>query len=214
MFPDPENVVEADLERGGIIPPHDEEQEQEQQAGESDKERPSAPAPTPDGINPADFPDGGWQAWLVVFGGWCGLFCTFGTARALDHGMPVASAIGLGVVTAGGGGLMRDVVANEIPAVFSGSDLYVVPATAGAALTALAVTVGWWGPVAAVVLSASVFGFRMLAWNLLWRVPAPMRSWSVRGIDRRLWRGRTVFGRPGRDDDEDVSRDRPPRPRR
>ena len=68
-----------------------------------------------------------------------GLFCTFGAARAVQHGMPVASAVGLGVVTAVGGGLMRDVVANEMPAVFSGSNLYVVPATTGAALTVVAV---------------------------------------------------------------------------
>ncbi|KAI5466826.1 major facilitator superfamily domain-containing protein [Mariannaea sp. PMI_226] len=27
---------------------------------------------------PADFPDGGREAWLVVLGGWCALFCTFG----------------------------------------------------------------------------------------------------------------------------------------
>ncbi|PFH63005.1 hypothetical protein XA68_10417 [Ophiocordyceps unilateralis] len=33
----------------------------------------SAKAPGPDG-----FPDGGFEAWLVVFGGWCALFCTFG----------------------------------------------------------------------------------------------------------------------------------------
>jgi hypothetical protein len=39
----------------------------------------AAPAPTgPPGFNPADFPDGGMEAWLVVLGGWCALFCTFG----------------------------------------------------------------------------------------------------------------------------------------
>ncbi|PAY22647.1 hypothetical protein CEY15_12210 [Dietzia natronolimnaea] len=153
-----------------------------------------------------------------------GLFCTFGTARALDHGMPVASALLLGVVTAVGGGLLRDVVANEIPAVFNGSDLYVIPAATGAALTALAVSTDTWGPVAAAVLSAFTFTFRMVAWRLQWRVPAPMRGWSMRGIDTRLRRDRPVFGRPGRmrgDDDElrrdedvDDYRDGPPGPRR
>lgn len=32
----------------------------------------------PAGPSPGDFPDGGREAWLVVFGGWCALFCTFG----------------------------------------------------------------------------------------------------------------------------------------
>ncbi|KAF3763283.1 MFS general substrate transporter [Cryphonectria parasitica EP155] len=30
------------------------------------------------GHHPSDFPDGGMQAWSVVLGGFCGLFCTFG----------------------------------------------------------------------------------------------------------------------------------------
>lgn len=167
---------------------------------------------------------------IVAFdAGGLGLFCTFGTVRALDHGMPVASALLLGVVTAVGGGLMRDVVANEVPAVFDGSDLYVIPATTGAALTVLAVVTGTWGPVAAVVIPAFAFAFRMVAWRLQWRVPAPMRGWSFRGFDTRLRRARSVFGRPGphgEDDDEDHDeddrpeggerdrRDRPPRSRR
>jgi len=28
--------------------------------------------------NPDDFPDGGLQAWLVVVGGFCAVFCSFG----------------------------------------------------------------------------------------------------------------------------------------
>ncbi|KAL7790298.1 major facilitator superfamily domain-containing protein [Trichoderma ceciliae] len=30
-----------------------------------------------------DFPDGGLEAWLVVFGGWCALFCTFGLVNCV-----------------------------------------------------------------------------------------------------------------------------------
>jgi hypothetical protein len=37
----------------------------------------AAPAGPPPGMRPEDFPDGGAQAWLVVFGGWCALFCTY-----------------------------------------------------------------------------------------------------------------------------------------
>jgi len=62
IWPDPANVVEADMEKGGVIP---------------------TPPAVPGGINPADFPDGGAEAWLVVFGGWCGLFCTFGLVNCV-----------------------------------------------------------------------------------------------------------------------------------
>lgn len=139
-----------------------------------------------------------------------GLFCTFGTARALNHGMPVASALLLGVVTAVGGGLLRDVVANEVPAVFSGSNLYVIPAATGAALTAVAMATGTWGPIAATVLSLLVFGFRMVAWRRQWSVPAPVRSWTVRDLDLLRRREKSVFGGPrreGRDDDDHRDHD-------
>ena len=57
IFPEGEAEAEADLERGGAIPKS---------------------TPTAGGINPADFPDGGIEAWLVVLGGWCCLTCSFG----------------------------------------------------------------------------------------------------------------------------------------
>ncbi|ATY64058.1 Major facilitator superfamily general substrate transporter [Cordyceps militaris] len=43
---------------------------------------PPAPSPAP-GPSPSDFPDGGREAWLVVFGGWCALFCTFGLVNCV-----------------------------------------------------------------------------------------------------------------------------------
>lgn len=41
------------------------------------------PAGPPPGMRPEDFPDGGRTAWLVVFGGWCALFCTFGLVNCV-----------------------------------------------------------------------------------------------------------------------------------
>ena len=147
---------------------------------------------------------------IVVFdAAGLGLFCTFGAARALDHGMPVASAIGLGVVTAVGGGLMRDVVANEMPAVFSGSNLYVVPAATGAGLTVVAVETGMWGPITATALAVFVIAFRLLAWWQQWRVPLQMRGWTVRDLEVLRRRERSVYGRPARGGDGDDAGEAP-----
>jgi hypothetical protein len=62
----------VDMEKGSV-PEREAEPEQE-------------PRPEPDtklkieltGPNPDDFPDGGFQAWLVVVGGFCAVFCSFG----------------------------------------------------------------------------------------------------------------------------------------
>ncbi|KAF5546003.1 monocarboxylate transporter 2 [Fusarium mexicanum] len=67
IHPEPANAVAADLERGD-----NDEKKQEQ-----------PPAGPPPGMAPADFPDGGSEAWLVVFGGWCALFCTFGLVNCV-----------------------------------------------------------------------------------------------------------------------------------
>ncbi|KAK1593465.1 major facilitator superfamily transporter [Colletotrichum navitas] len=77
MYPKPSDVVEADLEKGGPAPAHHligADADAETKPGEG---APPAPA-APPGINPADFPDGGAEAWSMVFGGWLTLFCTFG----------------------------------------------------------------------------------------------------------------------------------------
>lgn len=67
IYPEPTNAVEADLERAEA----DEKAPAKPEGG-------AGPGGPPPGMAPADFPDGGLEAWLVCFGGWCALFCTFG----------------------------------------------------------------------------------------------------------------------------------------
>lgn len=126
-----------------------------------------------------------------------GVFVTTGTTIAMAAGVPVASAILLGVLTGVGGGMIRDVLANEIPAVFNGSDLYILPAIVGAALMALIWSLGWFEPWWALVIAVLVFAFRMLAWHFEWRVPSPMRGWSYRSV---LGRNLSVFRRSSEHD--------------
>ncbi|WP_442921869.1 trimeric intracellular cation channel family protein [Microbacterium sp. CH12i] len=65
---------------------------------------------------------------LIFDAGGLALFCTTGTVTALGEGMNPVAALLLGVTTGVGGGLMRDVVANRDPQLFSSDDLYAVPA--------------------------------------------------------------------------------------
>ena len=52
-----------------------------------------------------------------------GVWSTTGCVKALTHGMPLF----LGVLTAVGGGMVRDIASGEIPSIFGGSPLYAVP---------------------------------------------------------------------------------------
>lgn len=65
-----------------------------------------------------------------------GLFAVSGTLKALDYHLPVFEAALLGTLTATGGGVIRDVLVNEVPMVLQ-RELYAVPAFVGGLLFAL-----------------------------------------------------------------------------
>lgn len=100
-----------------------------------------------------------------------GLFAVSGTASALAAGMPAIVAAILGVVTATFGGVLRDVLCNELPVVFTDRRPYALCAFAGAwAFIALAATP--LDPVAASLASVGLAsGLRLLAVARDWRLP-------------------------------------------
>lgn len=63
-----------------------------------------------------------------------GLFTVAGTYKALLFSAPVTVAILLGVITAVGGGVLRDVLARRTPAIFTGGPLYATATFIGASL--------------------------------------------------------------------------------
>jgi uncharacterized membrane protein YeiH len=99
------------------------------------------------------------------------LFSVTGTLVSLAEGMnPVAAAI-LGLVTAVGGGVIRDVVANDVPQVFRARGLYAIPALLGAGLTSLASWGDWFNLGAGTAIAALVFGLRMVSLRYRWEAP-------------------------------------------
>ncbi|MFV0457982.1 MAG: trimeric intracellular cation channel family protein [Actinomycetales bacterium] len=67
-----------------------------------------------------------------------GCWSATGAAKALGVGLDWLPAIVLGVVTAVGGGMIRDVLINEVPAVFGGNPLYATLSAVGSAEMVLA----------------------------------------------------------------------------
>jgi uncharacterized membrane protein YeiH len=114
---------------------------------------------------------------LTLFdAGGLALFCITGTLKALHAGMNPLAAVLLGVTTAVGGGLLRDITANEVPELFNPRDLYALPALTGATLTALLWSSGGFNPISACLVAAVVFAFRVVAWRRSWHVPLAGRG--------------------------------------
>lgn len=118
---------------------------------------------------------------LVLFdAGGLALFSITGTLKALAFGINPVAALLLGVTTAVGGGLLRDITANEVPQLFNPRDLYALPAFSGAALTALLWVTGAFNVLTACAVAAVAFAFRVVAWRRSWYVPL-----AVHGLHRR-----------------------------
>ena len=66
-----------------------------------------------------------------------GVWAVTGSTKALTYGMPLASALFMGVLTAVGGGMIRDIATGSVPAIFGGNKLYATPALLGSAVMVL-----------------------------------------------------------------------------
>lgn len=105
---------------------------------------------------------------LDAFG--LGLFATTGTWRALDAYLPVVTALLVGVITAVGGGVVRDMLVARVPVVLH-REIYALAAAIASALVIAAEVMDLdraFAGVAAVVFTA---GLRAVAIYKNWNVP-------------------------------------------
>ena len=114
---------------------------------------------------------------LVFDAAGLGLFCVTGTLKALEYHLGALQAVLLGVTTAVGGGVLRDITARETPALVQvDTELYSIPAAAGAIVVAAADEANL--PMAVIATAAAVFVF-------LFRIAAMLRHWTApRAWDR------------------------------
>jgi uncharacterized membrane protein YeiH len=107
---------------------------------------------------------------LLFDGAGLALFAVSGTQKALAYGLNPVTAALLGMLTGIGGGIVRDLLVTEIPAVLR-ADLYAVAALGGAAVVVTGHTL-YFSPTVTVIAGAGLcFGLRLMAIFCGWRLP-------------------------------------------
>ncbi|MGP9537063.1 TRIC cation channel family protein [Brachybacterium sp. AOP43-C2-M15] len=128
------------------------------------------------------------------------LWAATGTAKSLGYGLDVLPAIMLGVTSAVGGGVIRDVLVGRIPAIFGGGPLYATGALVTAVLTWLVFAFGLPSGTVLVAVAVGALLAGVAAWRR-WSLPAH-REWQVTMSASQLKR---LVRRTRRDERERVA---------
>jgi len=99
------------------------------------------------------------------------LFTISGIQIAQEMGQSVPICLVMGVVTGVAGGLFRDLLCGEIPAIFKSGELYASAALLGGAAFFLVERLGADPRLSALLGAGTVVGLRLAALHLGWRLP-------------------------------------------
>lgn len=115
-----------------------------------------------------DVPRRGALVWADAVG--LAVFAVAGTNTATDHHVPAVSAIVLGMLTAVGGGILRDLLSDTVPLILQ-KDLYATAAVTGTCAVIALDAIGL-DPVIGSV-TATLIGFGVRAFGILsdWSLP-------------------------------------------
>lgn len=99
-----------------------------------------------------------------------GTFVVIGTTKALDFQMGLLGAVLMGVMTGTAGGVMRDVLANQVPLILR-REIYASACIAGGTLLVVLEHFGAARAVAALLAAGTVILVRLLAIYYDWSLP-------------------------------------------
>ncbi|MFV0254064.1 MAG: trimeric intracellular cation channel family protein [Beutenbergiaceae bacterium] len=117
------------------------------------------------------------RAVLVTDAVGLGIFCATSTALALNRGLGPFEAVVIGVIGGVAGGVLRDVLAGEIPSVLRrDTKVYALPAVFGCLLVVVGYELGARGDWLAMVAGAAITIVRLLALWRGWSAPAPKQD--------------------------------------
>ncbi|MBJ8344728.1 trimeric intracellular cation channel family protein [Antrihabitans sp. YC2-6] len=111
-----------------------------------------------------------WNAVVLLDALGMGLFTTGGASIALNHGAGALAAVLVGATGAVGGGVLRDMIVNEVPLLLS-RDLYAVPALLGALVVVVGDGLGVAASVALIGGTVLATGLRLIALWQKWHLP-------------------------------------------
>ena len=109
-----------------------------------------------------------WLLWLDSFALAIAVPAGVAIATSLNHSAPIV--IIMGMTTATMGGLMRDVVCNEVPLVLKQGELYVSAAFGGATAAVIAMQLGMPLPASLIVCGALTWIMRSGSIQFGWRL--------------------------------------------
>jgi uncharacterized membrane protein YeiH len=114
-----------------------------------------------------------------------GLFGAIGTTKALAAGLPEVPAIFVGVLSAVGGSILRDLLLNRPIALMHVGSLYAIAAVVGTGTLAVMLDLGVPVFLAASICVALTFGVRVLAVLFNWTLPEQRAIEKLPRIRRR-----------------------------
>lgn len=92
-----------------------------------------------------------------------GFFTVAGTYKALLYNAPVTVAILLGVITAVGGGVLRDVISRSTPQIFTGGPLYATATFIGSSLFVILDAIDLHRDIAVVITVVTIVSIHMIS---------------------------------------------------
>ena len=101
-----------------------------------------------------------------------GLFSVAGVSRALNAGLPVLAALILGLITAVGGGSLRDVLMGRTPRVFERGEPYAIAALLAVLVFLAGDWLGWDRSISTAAGAVSGLVLKLLAAQFKWKTPA------------------------------------------
>jgi uncharacterized membrane protein YeiH len=119
-----------------------------------------------------------------------GIYGVVGADKALVNGIDVVPALLVGIITAVGGGVLRDLFTSKTPEIFkANSQLYAIAALIGVAVYILMNRTGIFSlAVDAFVAVGITVGLRLVAWRRGWAAPQPLETDLTTTFTRKVRR--------------------------